>query len=245
MYAELLSPVQLLLEGPVLIAVVDSLATSAVTLTITDYSIVVLVLLAVTGIQVTLQRKGEVVGQIEVCVGNGVHRVTDGLVLVQLVLPHEVTVLILVTCNHHLTIAADIRTTIVLLLTEVVEDVLTCSYIVQVYGIDRCDVTAIHEGVGITTVAGAITRVVVLMGDIQVQTGLEPLSGLNVNSYTTRDTVETVGLQITLLIKIAERNQVVGLVGCTVGTDVVLLTVAVVDSLIIPVEVLTIGALNL
>ena len=61
-----------------------------------------------TSVQVTFQSEGEVVRQIDVSVSDGVHRVTDGLVLIQLVLPDEVTVLELVTGNLYLTILVNV-----------------------------------------------------------------------------------------------------------------------------------------
>ena len=60
------------------------------------------------GVQVGLQGQGEVVRQDEVSVSNSIHGVTDGLILVQLALPHEMTVYELVTGVHHLTIYIDI-----------------------------------------------------------------------------------------------------------------------------------------
>ena len=147
----LVAPVQLLLESPVLVTGIGTLTTTAVTLTVTNLSIVILVRLRVTCIQVTLQCEGEVVRQIEISVSNSVHSVTNGIVLVQLVLPNEVTILELITGNNYLTIVIKIRATIVLLVTEVIENILTGIHVVQVNRIDRCNVTAIHEWVGVTT----------------------------------------------------------------------------------------------
>ena len=42
-YTELVAPVQLLLEGPVLVTGVGTLATTVVTLTVTDHGVVILV----------------------------------------------------------------------------------------------------------------------------------------------------------------------------------------------------------
>ena len=154
------------------------------------------------------------------------------------------TVCKLVTGNLYLSVGINIRATVVLLVAELVEDILTSVHIVQVYGIDGRNVTTIHEGVGVTAIAGTVAGVECLMGSIDVQTGLEPLLRLHVNHCTTRDTVEARGLQVTVLVQITYREQVVGLIGSTVGAQVVLLTLSVVDSLVIPVEILTIGTLH-
>ena len=104
----LVAPVQLLLECPVLVTSIGTLTTTAVTLTVTNLSIVILVSLRVTSIQVAFQGECEVIRQIEISVSNSVHGVTNGIVLVQLVLPDEVTVLELVTCNLYLAIAINV-----------------------------------------------------------------------------------------------------------------------------------------
>ena len=196
------------------------------------------------GIQVALHGECEVIRQIDVGVSDGVHRVTNGIDPVQLVLPDEVTVLELVTCNLYLSVGIGIRTTVVLLVAKLIEDILTGVHVVQVNGIDRGNVTAVHEGVGITAIARAIGRVVSLMRYVHIEAALEPFYRLNVHGSTARDTVEARGLQVTVLIQITYREEVVGLVVSTVGIDVVLLTESVVDSLVIPVEVLSIGTLD-
>ena len=79
------------------------------------------------------------------------------------------------------------------------------------------------------------------MSSVYIETALKPLNWLNVYSSTTRDTVETRSLEVTVLVQITDREEVVALFGSTVGVQVVLLAIAVVDSLIVPVKVLTVS----
>ena len=119
-----------------------------------------------TSVQVTLQGKCEVVRQIDVSVGDGIHRVADSLILVQLVFPDKMTVLILVAGNLNLALIIDVRSTVVLLIAKAVKDIITCIHVMQVNRIYRSDVTTVHEWVCITTAACTITRVKVLMSHI-------------------------------------------------------------------------------
>ena len=114
----------------------------------------------------------------------------------------------------------------------------------QVYRIDRRNVTAVHPGVGVCVCTCAVTSIEGLVCSVYIETSLEPLHGLYVHSSTTRKTIKARGLDVTILLQITYREQVVGLISSTVGIDVVLLTETVTDSLVEPVEVLTISTLH-
>ena len=200
-YTVLVVPVQLLLEGPVLDACIATCATSAITLTVTNHSTLVVVGLGVAHSQVTLQCKCKVVRQHNVGIGNTVQCVTYGLVLVQLILPNQVSVGELVAGNHHLSVGIGIRSAIVLLLSHTVEQVLACNRIVQMYGIDGRNYTT-----GVEWVAGGASRtkacVVVLVRTIHTQSGLQPVGGVDIDSHTGRQTIVARCLQIAVLVQI-------------------------------------------
>ena len=152
-YTILVVPVQLLLECVVLVSVVATTATTVVTLTIADYRALVDALLVVAKVKVTLQCEGEVIWQQDVGISNTVDGVADGLVLIQLVLPDNVAVGILVAGYYNLTVGIDIRTAVVLAIALLVEQILTCVHIVSVNRIYGRNLATVVEGVivGVTS----------------------------------------------------------------------------------------------
>ena len=146
-HAILLAPVQLLLEGVVLLADVSAAQASVVALTITNLSRVVLVLRVVVQIQVALQCESEVVGQHDIRINRAVHGVADFLVGVQLVLPDDVAIGILVAGLNHLTISIDIRTTIPQQVALGITLILASKRIVQMHRINGRHLTDYTEWV--------------------------------------------------------------------------------------------------
>ena len=244
-YAILMAPVQLLLEGIGLVAILLALAATVVTLTVADLCRVVLVLRAVPGVQVALHGECEVIGQDEVGIGRGIHRVAHALLVVGLILPDNVTVGILVAGVYHIAVGVDIRAAVVLAVAVSIEDILAGVDIVQMYGIDRRDVTRIHKEVFEGIVAVAVVGQIVLVRTSYVDTRLEPFLRIDIHHGTGRQAVEAGAILIAVLVEITEREHVVSLLRGTIGTEVVLLAVAVARGLVEPVEVFTVCAFHL
>ena len=78
------------------------------------------------------------------------------------------------------------------------------------------------------------------MSGIDIQSSLEPRSRIDIGRQTGRQTVESRSLQITLLVKISQRNQIVALLAGAVGVEVVLLTITATYGLVVPVQVLAV-----
>ena len=144
-------PIQQLLESVVLVTIVVTSGTTLITLTVTNLCTVVRTVFRVTQVQVTLYTECEVLQELDVHVCHSLHSVTDSHVRANFVFPNHVTVSILVTSQMCNAVVVCIRTTVVLLVAIAVQTVCTVC-IVQVYRIDRSDVTAVHKCVGIRTV---------------------------------------------------------------------------------------------
>jgi len=108
MIAKCMVPVQLLLECIVLVTVDSTLCTTVITLTITDERTVVGTVLIVAYVQFSLYGESEVVQELQVHVGRTLEGITETLVFVQLVLPDDVTVLILVTGKNRIAVLVSI-----------------------------------------------------------------------------------------------------------------------------------------
>ena len=146
--AELVGPAELLLERVVLVVVFAAAAAAVVALTVTDDCRVVALLGVRAQVDVAVEDEGKVSQEVEFRSGDGIHRIADGDVLVQLVLPDDVTV-------HKLVSGVDLDTVLVIIVTGVIlfvsvgiEDVFARGDIVEMDRIDRSDTAAVHERVG-------------------------------------------------------------------------------------------------
>ena len=241
--AELVAPAQLLLEGVVLIVVLVAAAATIVTLTVTDHSGVVGLFGIGAQAQVTGDGEGEVFQEVEFGRSDSVHGVAHALVLVQLVLPDDVTVGVLVTGDDRLAIGVDVGTGIVLLVAVGVQDIFTGVDVVQVHRIDGGDVTAIHPRVHIGR--GACGGVVeVLVGHVHIEAQLHVGGRTDVHGSAAGQTVEFGCLHVTVLIQVTYGHVVVALIGGTAGGNVVLLTEAFTDGLVEPVDIVLVAVLD-
>ena len=81
---------------------------------------------------------------------------------------------ILVAGRDDIAFSVLVRARVVLLVAEAVKYVLSCIYIVEMDGIYRGDIAAVHEDIGVTCVRAAIRVVEVLVASVHLQSCLEP-----------------------------------------------------------------------
>ena len=86
---------------------------------------------------------------------------------------------ILVTCHDHLSALVGVRTTVVLPVALLVQQVLASVHVVSVNRIDGRNLTAVVKGVAVG-VTCTIARIKVLVGSIDVQTSLKPLGRIDI-----------------------------------------------------------------
>ena len=124
----MVGPAQLLLERVVLVDILDALATAVVALAVADDAGVIALLDVVADVEVSVEGEGEVLKEVELGGADGIHRVADADVLVQFVLPDDVTVYILVAGVDLLAVLIEIVTGVILLVAVSVEDVTSFSF---------------------------------------------------------------------------------------------------------------------
>ena len=234
-----MGPAQLLLERVVLVVVFVAAATAVVALTVTDHGAVVALLDIAAEVEVAVEGEGEVFQEVELDRRDGVHRVAGALVLVELVLPDDVAVHVLVTGIDLNTVLVVIVTRVILLFAVRVKDVFTRVDVVEVHRIDRRDVTAVHERVHIGVGTRGSIEVALVRG-VDVEAQFHVRGGFHVDGGTTGEAVEAGGPQVTVLIQITQGEVVVCLVGGTGCGSVVFLAETGLDGLTEPVKVVLI-----
>ena len=150
-FAIYMIPVQLLLEGIILIAVSHSLGTSVVSFTVTDSGIVVRGLLGVSHVEVAFHCECEVVQELDICKSDSLQCVAYGFVRTQFVFPDYMTVYILVTGRDRYSLVIFIVSRIVLFVVQGIQAIRTIG-IMQMHGIDGGYLSTIHKCIGISSV---------------------------------------------------------------------------------------------
>ena len=216
------------------VTVVDDTA-AACRSTVTDVRVLVGVVEVVAEVVRTVDGELEAFEEDDVHISAGVHDIA----LVEVVVPEGL--------GYDMTAEACACTALVplinLLAGNLVEDVGTVC-VVLVDRIDRTDVAGEVERVDITGGAVGVGDIRVSHGTGEVQTGLEPLAGLDVDVDAGVDTLE-VGLDgVALLVEVADRHEEVGLLTCAGCGHRVLLAVTYAADSLLPVEVVGIEQLS-
>ncbi len=245
--AEGVGPAQLLLHIVVLVAVNHLFGTAGVALAVADDGVVVGMVVAIAHVQVSLDGEGEVLQEVEIHESNAVQGVAHGFVGVQLVLPDHMAVRVLVTGAVDGAVGGGVGTRVELLVAELVQDVFARGDVVQVHRIDGGNLAAVHERVHETGVAvahaGGIQRALVAAGKVQAH--LHVGNGLDVHHGAAGETVEAGVAQEAVFIQVTQGEISIGLVGGGAGCDVVLLTAALADGLVEPVQVVCVSPQDL
>ena len=230
-------PVQQLLERVVLIAVDEALGAGIVTHTVTDDGVVILAVLGIAQIQVGIQGDVKSIRQNKGDIALAGHGVAVGPVHVKSDLPQIVAARILGTAVGF--------TAVIHLVTLLVQDVIAVRrQVMLIDGIDGRNVAAVAKGVLVAALTVAVViDDLVRTGDVQA--GLEPGFGLQVDACATIDALKARLLGVAFLLGVAYTQVIVSILGATITTDVVLLAETAADSGLEPVEVVGDAALDL
>ena len=231
-------PVQQLLERVVLIAVDEALGAGIVTHTVTDDGVVILAVLGIAQIQVGIQGDVKSIRQNKGDIALAGQGVAVGPVHVKSDLPQIVAARILGTAVGF--------TAVIHLVTLLVQDVIAVRrrQVVLIYGIDGRNVAAVAEGVLVAALTVAVViDDLVRTGDVQA--GLEPGFGLQVDACATIDALKARLLGVAFLLGVTYTQVIVSVLGATITTDVVLLAETAADSGLEPVEVVGDAALDM